>query len=126
MKYRLPRTWTHVEHRPVSLLNIPLPRNLGGCQVAAANHFGIVSLRFFQARKMSFRNNEHVCRRFRADVLEGKHMFVLVNFFRRNLAAQYAAKKTIASWIGRHGLTSAKRYHLFGEFVSEVAPAPIP
>jgi hypothetical protein len=109
MKYRLPRTRTHVEHCPVSLLNIPLPRNLGGCQVAAANHLGIVSLRFFQARKMSFRNNEHVCRRFRADVLEGKHMFVLVNFFRRNLSAENTAEKAVAIWIGCHGFTSAKR-----------------
>ncbi len=46
MKHRLPRTRTHVEHSPVSLLDLPLARNLGCGQVAAADGFGIASLRF--------------------------------------------------------------------------------
>ena len=62
MKHRLPCAGTHVEHGPVSLLDVALARNLGGGQVAAANHFGVLGLRFFQSGKMSLRNHEHMRR----------------------------------------------------------------
>jgi hypothetical protein len=52
MKDRLPRSRTHIEHGSVSLLDVPLARNLGRHQMTAADHFGVVSLRFFQSSKM--------------------------------------------------------------------------
>ncbi len=64
MKHRLPRPRTHVKHGPVSLLDIPLARNLGRRQVAAPDHFGILSLRFLQSSKMFLGDDQHVRRSF--------------------------------------------------------------
>ena len=46
MKYGLPCPGTHVEHSPVSLLNVPIARNLRRRQMTAADQFGVISLRF--------------------------------------------------------------------------------
>ena len=46
MKHRLPGPRTYVEHGPVSLLDVPLARNLGRCQVTAAYQFGVLGLCF--------------------------------------------------------------------------------
>src|ERR1019366_107055 len=70
MKHRLPGPRTYVEHGPVSLLDVPLARNLGRCQVTAAYQFGVVSL------------------------------LVPVNFLRGNLAAENAAEEAIGGRIG--------------------------
>ncbi len=100
MKHRLPRTRAYVEHGSVSLLDIPLTRNLGGRKVAAAYHVSVLSLRFFQSGNMFLRNHQHMRGRLGIDVFKGKHVAVLVDFFRRNLAANDAAEKAIARWIG--------------------------
>src|ERR1700735_2419496 len=63
--------------------------------MAAANHFRVLSLRFLQAGKMLFRNDEHVGWRFWVDVLESKNMFVLEDFFRWNFSAENAAEEAV-------------------------------
>jgi hypothetical protein len=103
MKYRLPRSWTHVQHGPVSLLNVPLTCNLSRSQVAAADHFSVFSLRFFQSTKMSLGDNQYMGRSLRVDIFEGQHVLVLVNFLRGNLAAENAAEKAVAGGVG-HGI----------------------
>lgn len=108
MKHRLARTRTHVEHRPVSLLDVPPAGNLRRRQVTAPNHVGVFDLRFLQSRKMLLRNDEHVRRCFWVDVLKGKHMLVLVNFFGGDLAAHNAAEKAIARGVVHGSLTMAK------------------
>src|SRR5271154_3349550 len=102
MKHRLPCSRTHVQHGPVSLLDVPLARNLGSCQVAAANYFGVFGLRLLQSRKMFLGDDQHMRGSLGVDVLKGQHMLVLINLLSRNLAAENAAEKAVAGRIG-HG-----------------------
>ena len=57
VKHRLPRAWTHVEHRAVSCLDVAITRNLRRDQVTASDYFGVVGLRFIQSGKMLLRND---------------------------------------------------------------------
>src|ERR1700730_1172508 len=107
MKHRLPRARTHVHHGPVSLFDVALARDLGRCQVTSTDHFGVLSLRLFQPGKMFFRNNQHMRRRLGIDVFKGKHIFVLVDFLRGNLAAKNAAEKAISC-----GVSHSSRWSL--------------
>ena len=109
MKYRLPRSRTHIQHGPISLLDVPLTRNLGRRQVTAADHFGIFGLRLFQASKMLPGNDQHMRRRLGVDVLEGQHVLVLVNFLGRNLAAENAAEEAVAAGVGHRLVTMVNR-----------------
>ena len=96
MKHRLPRSGPYVQHGPVSLLDVPLARDLGRCQVTLADHFGVLSLRLFQPGKMFSWDDQHMRRRLWIDVFKGKDVIVLVNFLRGNLAAKNAAEKAIS------------------------------
>src|SRR5712671_110905 len=107
MKHRLPRSRTHVHDGPVSLFDVSLARDLGRCQVTLADHFGVLSLRLFQPGKMFSWDDQHMRRRFRIDVFKGKHMLVLVNFLRGNLAAKNAAEKAISC-----GVSHSSRWSL--------------
>jgi hypothetical protein len=109
MKHGLPRSWTHVKHGPVSLFDIPLARNLSRCEVAAANHFRVVSLRFLQSCKMFLGDDQHMRGSLRVDVFKGEHVLVFVNFLGGNLAAENAAEKAVARGVGHGSLTMAKR-----------------
>ena len=108
MKHRLPRSRTHVEHGPVSLLDIPLAGNLGGGQVAAADHFGVLGLRFLQAGKMFLRNHQHMRGRLGIDVFKGKYVPVLVDFLCGNLAAEYAAEKAVGRGVSHYTFSIAE------------------
>src|SRR5258708_28131753 len=112
MKHRLPRSRTHVEHGPVSLLDIPLAGNLGGGQVAAADHFGVLGLRFLQAGKMFLRNHQHMRGRRGIDVFKGENIRILVNFRCRDLAAEYAAKKAVGREVSHRLVTMAEKITL--------------
>ena len=50
-------------------------------------------LRFLQAAKMSFGNDQHMGWSLGVDILEGICVFILVDFFRRNLAADDFAEQ---------------------------------
>src|SRR5579864_9636400 len=63
--------------------------------MAAADDFCVGGLGFFEAGEMSLRNNEHVGGRLRPDVFEGEHVFIFVNLFSGNLAANHAAEQAI-------------------------------
>jgi hypothetical protein len=102
VKYRLPRSWTYVQHGPVSLLDVSLARNLSRCQVAAADHFSVFGLRFFQSSKMFLRDDQHMRGSLWVDVLKGENVLVLVNFLGGNLAAEDAAEQAVARGLG-HG-----------------------
>jgi hypothetical protein len=103
MKHRLPRARAYVEHGPISLLDVPLARNLRRREVTAADHFGVFSLGFFQTSKMFFRNNQHMRGSLRIDVLERKHVLVLVDFLGGNLTAKNAAEKAIGRGVSHFG-----------------------
>ena len=51
MKHGLPRFRANIGDGAITLLDVALARDLGGGQVAAANHFRIFRLRFLQSRQ---------------------------------------------------------------------------
>ena len=95
----LPGAGADVENGAVSLLDFALAGNVGGCDVAAADEFGVDSLGFFQSRKMFPGNDENMRGRLWLDVFESEDVVVLVDFLRGNLAAQDAAEETGGSGI---------------------------
>jgi hypothetical protein len=101
VEHRLTGARPHVEHRPISLLDPALPRDLGRGQMAAAKDLRISFLGFFQSCKVPLRNDKHMRRRLGLDVFKGEDVFILINFFRWNLAANDAAKKAVG--IGHGG-----------------------
>jgi hypothetical protein len=107
VKYGLSGTGADVEDGAVSLLDVALARDLGGGEVAAADDFGVGGLGFFQSGKMFFGNDENVRGRLRFDVFEGEDVFVLVNFFGWDFAADHTAEQAIG--IGHLGFTWRKR-----------------
>src|SRR5271170_7435564 len=94
VKDGLSRARANVQHCAVSLLNVALPRDLSGGEVAAPDEFSITGPRLFQSREMLARNDQHMRGRLRIDVFEGEDVLVLVNLFRRNLAVKNTAEKT--------------------------------
>src|SRR5260370_17364428 len=60
MEYRLSRARAYIEHGAISVLDLALARNVGRREVTPANHVGALSLRLFQARKMSLSVNHHM------------------------------------------------------------------
>ena len=109
MKHRLPCPGTYVQNRAVSFLDVALACDLRCGEIAAADHFGVLSLSFLPSGKMFLRDYQHVRRGFGIDVLKGEDVLILVDFLRGNLAAQNAAEKTVAGGVDGHRLTSAKR-----------------
>jgi hypothetical protein len=95
MEYGLPCAGTNVEDGAVSLFDVALAGDLRGGEMAAANDLRIGSFGFFQSCEVLFRNNEHMCRRFRIDIFEGEDVFVLVNFLGRNFAADDATEEAV-------------------------------
>ncbi len=105
VEHRLPGAETNVEDGAVSLLDVALAGDLRGRKMAAPNHFGVARLGLLQSGKMFFGNNEHVCRSLRLDVFECEDVFILVNFFRGDLAADHAAEEAAGGSVC-HGLLS--------------------
>ena len=105
MKYRLPRARTHIQHGPVSLLDVPLARNLGCRQVAASDRFGIFGLCFLQSGKVLLGDDKYMRRSLRVDVFKGQYVGVLVNLLSRNLAAKNAAEEAVARGVGHRLVT---------------------
>ena len=108
MEHRLSRAWAYIHDGPVSLFHIALAGDLGCREVTAANHFGILGLRFFQSSKMLSGDDQHMRRRLRIDVFKGKHVLVLVDFLGRNLAAQNAAEEAVGRGFGHRSVTMAE------------------
>jgi len=108
VKYGLPRPGPDVQDGAVALLDVAFAGDLGSCEVAAPDNFSVRDLRFFQSRKMFFGDDQNVSRRLRADVFEGEHMLVLVNFLGGNLAANDAAEEAVSGSVS-HGLLSLYR-----------------
>jgi hypothetical protein len=100
MVHRLSRTRAYIHYGPVSLLDIALAGDLGCCEVTAADHVGILGLRFFQSGKMSLRDDQHMGRGLWVDVFKGKHMLVLIDLSCGNLAAKNPAEKACARGVG--------------------------
>ncbi len=105
MKHRLPRARAHVQDGAVSVLDFALARNLGRSQVTAANHFGVFRLGLFQTRKMFSRDDQHMRGRFGTDVFKSEDVLVLIDFLRRNLAAQNAAENAVANRVSHRLVT---------------------
>jgi hypothetical protein len=107
MEDRLSGAGADVEDGAVSLLDVALARDLCGGQMAAADDFGVSGLGLLQSGKMFFGNDKDVRGGLRFDVFEGEDVFVLVNFFSRDFAADHAAEQAIG--IGHRGFTWPKR-----------------
>lgn len=108
MKHRLTCSWTYVKHSPVSLPDVPLARNLGRRQVAAADHFGIFGLCFLQSCKVLLGDDKYMRGSLWVDVIEGQYVRVLVNLLGGNLAAENAAEEAVARGISHGSGTMAK------------------
>jgi hypothetical protein len=105
MKHRLPRSRTYIKHSPVSLLDVPLARNLGRRQVAAADHFCIFGLCFLQSSKVLLGDDKYMRGSLWADVFKGQYVRVLVNLLGGNLPAQNAAEEAVARGVGHRLVT---------------------
>ena len=85
-----------VEHRPISILNAALTRNVRGCEMTAANGFRVFGLRFLQSANMLFWNDQHVGWRLRIDVLKRVGVVIFINLLRGNFAGNNAAEQTVS------------------------------
>ena len=83
---------TDVEHGAITVLNLSLTRNIGGREMALTDNFSVGAFGFFQSRKMSFWNDEHMRGSLRVDVFESKDVLVFVDLLRGNFAADKAAE----------------------------------
>jgi hypothetical protein len=99
VEYGLPGAGADVEDGAVSLLDFALAGDVRGCDLAAADEFGVGSLGFFQSSKMFPGNDEYVRGSLWLDVFESEDVFVLVNFFRGDFAAENATEETGSSGI---------------------------
>lgn len=96
MEHRLSRQWSHVEYRPVAFFDVPLTGDLRRYQVAMTDEFCIFRLRFLESHDVPSRNNQHVRRRLRMDILKRVHLRVFKDFLVRQFAAHNAAEKTVS------------------------------
>ena len=96
VKNRLARAWTDIQDRAVSIFDASLPRNFRGREMTTANYFSVFFCGLFQPGNMFFRNNEHMSRRFRVNVLEGECVRVFVHFLGGNLVPNNFAEEAIA------------------------------
>src|ERR1041385_5983618 len=96
MKHRLSGLGPHIQDRAITLLDSELARDLSRRQVTAPDNFGFLSTSFFQSANMLLGHDQDMGRCFRVNVFEGKRMLIFVDFFRRNLAGNNLAEKTIA------------------------------
>ena len=88
-----------VEDGAVSLLDVSLARDFGGGEMAASDELGVFSLGFLKPSEVFLGNHKHMRGGLRIDVLEGKNVFILVDFLRGNLAAQDAAEQAVGGRI---------------------------
>jgi hypothetical protein len=76
---RLPGARSHIQHRPVSVLDIALVSDSSCREVTMSDDFGIAFLGFFESREMSLGNDQHMCGRLRIDIFESEHLRVFMN-----------------------------------------------
>lgn len=95
MEDGLSGTGPDVEDGTVTLLDVALAGDLCGRQVTVADNFCILGVRFLQPGEVLLGNDQHVGRCLGVDVLKGEDVGVLVDFLRRNLAANDAAEQAI-------------------------------
>jgi hypothetical protein len=107
VKHRLSGARTYVQNCSVSLLDLALAGDFGSRKMASAYYFGIFRLRFFESGEMVFRNDQHMCRCFRVDIVEGENVVILVDFAGGDLAPQDTAKQAVCCGV-RHEFTLAK------------------
>ena len=89
-----------IENGAISILDFALAGNICRRQMASADDLGVGTFRFLQSSKMPLGNNQHMRGCLRIDVFEGEDVFILVDFFRVNLAADHTAEEAIG--VGRH------------------------
>src|SRR5438874_1293203 len=95
MKHRLSGSRSDIKRRAVSILDFALARNLGGYQMTFTDDLRILGFRLFQPFNVLLRNDEHMGRSLRIDVLEDERFCVFINFLGRDLATDNAAEKTV-------------------------------
>jgi hypothetical protein len=105
VKDRLSCARADVEDGSVSLFDISLARNLGGCKMALSDQLGVVLIRFLEPGEMSFGNDQHMRGSLRLYVLKGEDVFILINFAGGNLAGNNPAEEARARGGSHYGLT---------------------
>ncbi len=92
---RLAGAGTDIEDGTVSVLEVALAGDLGGCQMAAADDVGVGGGSLFQSGEVALGNDEHVRRRLGVDVFEGEDVVILVNLLSGDFVAQDAAEEAV-------------------------------
>ena len=95
MKNGLARTGADVEHGSIAILDAALPRDIGGDELAAADHFCILGRGFLQSTQVLLGNDEHVRRSLRINIVEGIYVLVFVDFLGGYFTLNDAAEQTI-------------------------------
>jgi hypothetical protein len=103
MKHGLPRTRADIEHGAIPILDIALPGDLGGDQVAAADQLRVFQLRFLQSREMLLGDDENVRRRLRIHIFERKDLLILMDLPGGNFSTNDAAEQASAGRFGHAG-----------------------
>ena len=105
MKHRLAGAGAHVNDCTVSAFNVALAGDLGSGKMAPSDEFGVMCIRFLQAREMLFGDHENVGGGLRMNIFKGKNVIVFVDLFSGNFTAKYVAEKAVGRGIGHGSLT---------------------
>jgi hypothetical protein len=95
MKNGLPGTRSDVEHGSIAILDAALPRDIGGDELATADHFCILGRGFLQSAQVLLGNDEHMRRSLRINIVEGIYVLVFVDFLGGYFPANDAAEQTV-------------------------------
>jgi len=86
VKHGLSRLRPHIQHRSVSILDLPIATDLSSHQMAAAYDLRILLCSVLQINQMLLGDDQYMCGSLGINVLKGVRVLVFVNFFRRNLS----------------------------------------
>lgn len=92
MEYRLPCARAHIQNGSVAAFYLTLAGDFRRGEVTATYDVGVIRTRRVETGDMFFRNYQNVGWGLGINVLKGKRVLVLIDLFRRNLAANNFAK----------------------------------
>jgi len=102
VKDRLPRRFAVIDDQPIAIrIHLQVPRDLRRTHHRHPDDVRLVLVEVVERRNVRARNDQHVRRRLRIDVVEGDGDVVFEHFLRRDFAADDAAEE--ATVVGGHG-----------------------
>ena len=72
MKHRLPRPWSDIQDRAITIFYTALPRHFGRGQVATSDNLRVLGRCFLKSGDVFLRHYQQMCRRLWIDFFEGK------------------------------------------------------